>query len=214
MASLRMLGHWLDGSGWVQCLVTASVAISGVAESFINASHVKRTHCAHTVTAASLFILLNCCYSQYCEGLSDKEILSFELWHSHRAKTSTQFQYWNTVLELELLVLMFVQSIREGNFELYVDSVSNIAPWFFALDHTNYARWMTVNLRDMQNLKETHPDIASQFSASYFTNSRPLELLPSTCDFFLQHVERAMFQAIHCWGHCLEQEPMLPNPLD
>ena len=27
-ALLRMLGHWLDGSGWVQCLVTAGVELS------------------------------------------------------------------------------------------------------------------------------------------------------------------------------------------
>jgi len=31
MALLRMLGHWLNGSGWIQCLVQAGVATAGVA---------------------------------------------------------------------------------------------------------------------------------------------------------------------------------------
>jgi hypothetical protein len=90
--------------------VTAgSVAASGVAESFINASHGKRTRYAHTVTAATLFICLHHCYLQYREGLSgQEEILSFELWRSHRAETSVEFQYWNTVQELELMLLTFV----------------------------------------------------------------------------------------------------------
>lgn len=71
MAALRMLGHWLDGSGWVQCLVRGEVASSGVAESFIHACHVKRTRYAHTVTAAALFICQQRCYSQYCDSQDD-----------------------------------------------------------------------------------------------------------------------------------------------
>jgi hypothetical protein len=41
ITALRMLGHWLKGSGWVQCLIQAGLATSGVAQSFIGCSHVK-----------------------------------------------------------------------------------------------------------------------------------------------------------------------------
>ena len=58
MAALRMLGHWLEGSGWVQCLLNTGVATAGIADSFIQASYVKRTRYAHIVTAASLYIYL------------------------------------------------------------------------------------------------------------------------------------------------------------
>src|SRR6218665_318976 len=74
MASLRMLGHWLEGSGWVQCLVQGGVATTGVAEAFNHASHVKRTRYA-TVTASSLYVSLKRAYRNFCEEVSDDEHL-------------------------------------------------------------------------------------------------------------------------------------------
>lgn len=172
MASLKMLGKWMDGSGWVQCLVNAGVATSGVADAFIGASHVKRTRYAHTVTAAALYISQQRAYSKYCDDLPESIRSSYVQWCSDKGNSSVQFLYWNTVLELELIILTFVRSVREGNFELYVESLRNLAPWFFCLDHTNYARWLSVHLRDMLNLEITHPNIAVEFKKSKFTVSK------------------------------------------
>ena len=193
MAALRMLGHWLDGSGWVQCLVNAGVATAGIADSFIQASHVKRTRYAHIVTAASLYISLQHCYSKYCEGHSEENRASFEQWRLDRCKTSTLFNYWNTVLDMQLTVLALIpyecqhcqlhvqnripivwviRSIRGGNIKLYIESLRNLAPWFFSLDQTHYARWMSVHLRDMLNLEINHPNIYSEFLKSNFTISK------------------------------------------
>ena len=38
------------------------------------------------------------------------------------------------ILNLQLLMLVFVRSIREGNFSLYIDSLTQLVKWFFALD--------------------------------------------------------------------------------
>ena len=32
-------------------------------------------------------------------------------------------------------LLLFVRSIREGNFQLYLESLTKIVPWMFTLDH-------------------------------------------------------------------------------
>ena len=32
--------------------------------------------------------------------------------------------------------------------------------WFHAMDHTHYARWIPVHLRDLAELPRTHPSIA------------------------------------------------------
>lgn len=42
--------------------------------------------------------------------------------------------------------------------------------------------------------------------------SKSLESLPPTSDSFLQHVKRAVYQAVHCWGHCMEKQPHFPDP--
>ena len=37
-------------------------------------------------------------------------------------------------------------------------------PWFFALDHVSYSRWLPIHLREMISLNTMHPEIASQFT--------------------------------------------------
>ena len=66
MATLKTLGGWLQGSGWVQALVQADIATAGTANSFLRAAHVTRTRRAHQVTAAALYILQHRAYDHYC----------------------------------------------------------------------------------------------------------------------------------------------------
>lgn len=63
----------------------------------------------------------------------------------------------------------FVRSIREANFMLYIDALTKLVPWFFSLDHTNYARWIPVYLRDMVALHKTHPNVFNEFNKETFT---------------------------------------------
>jgi len=52
MAALKTLGDWLRGSGWVQELVQADITSPGIADSFLQATHVVPTRRAHQVTVA------------------------------------------------------------------------------------------------------------------------------------------------------------------
>lgn len=70
---------------------------------------------------------------------------------------------------LEVCILTFVRSLREADFDMYSDTLWKLLPWFFALDHTHYARWIPVHLRDMVNLHRTHPDVLEEFRAGMFT---------------------------------------------
>ena len=42
-ATLRTLGDWLQGSGWVEALVQAEITTAGIADSCLDAAHVART---------------------------------------------------------------------------------------------------------------------------------------------------------------------------
>ena len=59
--------------------------------------------------------------------------------------------------------MIYVRAIREGYFLLYIDALSNIVLWFFALGHTNYARWIPVHLRDMFFFATKHPGVFAEF---------------------------------------------------
>lgn len=171
MAALKTLGDWLKGSGWVQALVQAEIATAGTADSFLRASHVLRTRRAHQVTAAALYILQHHAYNRFCLGETrDAEDLpTFEDWCRQRRDNIPQFRYWATVLELELLVQVYVRSLRQGSFVMYLDALTELVPWFHALDHTHYARWMPVHLKDMAELTTKHPNVARKFSEGHFT---------------------------------------------
>ena len=170
MAALKTLGNWLDGSGWVQALVQAEIATAGTADSFLRAAHVTRTRRAHQITAATLYILQRRAYDNYCRMNDDSnELMNYESWCNVRKENCPQFHYWATVLSLELTTLVFVRSLREANFNMYVDALTELTPWFFALDHTNYSRWIPVHLRDMAELPSKHPEVYKEFSAGNFT---------------------------------------------
>ena len=168
LSLFQLLGDWLEDISWTNALVQADIASSGTADSFIRASHVTKTHHAHQVIAASLYTLLHQAYSEDAK-LNDADTMqSFEEWCTKRARESVHFNYWLKTLSLELLLLRYIRSIREGNFQLYVESLTQIMPWMFALDHTNYSRWLSVHIRDMMTLSDMHPDILAEFQSGNF----------------------------------------------
>ena len=93
----------------------------------------------------------------------------FEDWCHRRPKDIPHFQYWATVLELEMLVLVYVRSLRQASLSMYLATLTELVPWFHALDHTHYARWIPVHLRDMIALSMKHPGVAREFGAGNFT---------------------------------------------
>ena len=52
---------------------------------------------------------------------------------------------------------------------MYLDALTELVPWFHALDHPHYARWIPVHLKDMAELTTKHPDVARKFQEGHFT---------------------------------------------
>ena len=169
MATLRALGIWLQDSGWVPALVQAEIATPGTAESFIKVAHVTKTRHVHQITAASLSILKHKAYQAYLTNLqSDEPGLAFDVWQQKRIAESPLVQYGSLTLKLQLILLMFLRAQRDENFVLYVESLDKLAPWFFAFDQINYARWLPVNIRDLNMLAHVHPELHQEFQAGNF----------------------------------------------
>ena len=136
---------WLENTGWVEALVHAKVASADTADSFLKASHITRNRHAHQVTESRLYILLKRSYAHYQKSL-EPECQADDDRCARKNQEIPQFYFWHTALQLELLVFSFVKSLREANFALYVDCLTKLTPWFFSLNHTNYARWVPVNI--------------------------------------------------------------------
>lgn len=108
-------------------------------------------------------------HRNYQEAVDDGvEPLGFTEWKDKMSAEHPQFLFWCRVLELELCVLQLVRSLREANFKHYSESLAQLAPWMFSLDHINYARWLSVHIRDMCTLSSKHPEVFQQFSQGAF----------------------------------------------
>ena len=77
MAALKVIGSWLEGSGWNVAITQANIASAGTADSFIKASHVTRIRHAHQVTA--LHILMKSAYNDYKNSQTEQS-KEFEEW--------------------------------------------------------------------------------------------------------------------------------------
>ena len=97
----------------------------------------------------------------------DEECLLYKEWICNQCEKEPQFHFWHQILELELLILEFVGSLRTNHtskFKSYIQCLEHMMPWIFALDHTNYARNLPVHLRDLHNLQYSHPEIYHEFN--------------------------------------------------
>ena len=48
---------------------------------------------------------------------------------------------------------------------MYLDALTKLTPWFFTLDHTNYAcQWISVHLKDIAEFVIRHPEVAKEFN--------------------------------------------------
>lgn len=111
-------------------------------------------------------MLLNKAYQEH--WYETKVPQKFEDWKKSQEDQYPQFRFWSTTLKLELLLLEFVRSIRSADFTLYKQSISKLLPWFFEMDHTNYARWLSIHLYDMLDLPQTNPIVNEYFEAGRF----------------------------------------------
>ena len=46
--------------------------------------------------------------------------------------------------------------MREANLVLFIAVLQKLAPYFFATDHTSYARWLSVFIHDLETLPVTN----------------------------------------------------------
>ena len=77
MVTLKILGGWLEYSGWTNALVEANIANSGLVNSFIKALNVKRARRAHQLIASALYTLLNKAYAERDEEMASEDVSSF-----------------------------------------------------------------------------------------------------------------------------------------
>ena len=75
------------------------------------------------------------------------------------------------------LLLLTINTVRLGKWDLLLKCMRKITPFAFVYDHVNYARYLPAMLRPMLELEKLFPEVHQQFQAGKFpaqlTNDRP-----------------------------------------
>ena len=163
---LGIHGQLIDGSGLLLILNQLKFTTVGLPGLSIAAdvSSIKRARYCVQVTLCAL-------YSKLTEAVvaDESSNLTPIEWLSQQANKSQSCFYWKLIMEYQIHFLIFIHSICEGNFELYVESLRKLIKWSFACDKYNYAHWLSVHIFDLMTMKVKHPDIYENLKKGFFS---------------------------------------------
>ena len=78
------------------------------------------------------------------------------------------FHYGKIIFDLQILILMFIQSERERDYTLYAQVLKSIIKYIFAFNHYNYARWFTIYVDDLMELELVCTNVYKEFCSGNF----------------------------------------------
>jgi len=143
LAVYKTIGDYLTGFGWTNALTQAGLASAKTADSFLNCTHITRTRHAHQVCVVVLKKLQRSAFlAAQSPGTEETE----EVWRQEMIRKSQTFQYWDTILRLEILGLLLVRAHRQGDFVLYVESLKALGSLFTYETWKIYHRPFSKNL--------------------------------------------------------------------
>ena len=90
-------------------------------------------------------------------------------WLLDQAKVSEPCFYWKMILDFQMKFHVFIRSIREGNFDLYIESSRALVIWCFMMDKYNYARWLTVHNFELITMHVKHPDVYKNLKKGFLS---------------------------------------------
>ena len=154
MALWSTTGDLLECSGCTDARIEAGVSSPGTADSFLKDSHLTKTRHVQVILLA-LCKLQHDAWQNFCSSGSESDEVSFETWGNSMVLKSPTFLFWNIITEFEMMVLIFVRAHHTRNFNLYIEALEDLTPWFFAFDHINYARWLPIHIRDMRSISDS-----------------------------------------------------------
>ena len=132
-------GNFMKGSGMDTIFLHSKLSTDGTS-AVVDVNDVKCSQYCLQVSVNVIYTLLKKAHVESGRTLS---VLN---WFDEASKHSQVCFYWKMILNFEVMLLIYMLSIREGNFELYLALLYSMLPWFFALDQCYYARCVIIDL--------------------------------------------------------------------
>ena len=156
-ALLTSHGLLIGGSGLEDILGDKQIETIGLQTAAVDVNHIHKGRYAIQLSSTAIFACLKAAYTQ---SQSDNPLLN---WANEMAKQNLMFRYWFIILNFQIDYLVFVKSLREGKFLLFINVLKSLIKWFFIFDQYNYSRWIGVRVQDLLTLPVTCPELYQEF---------------------------------------------------
>ncbi|XP_050505694.1 uncharacterized protein LOC126883969 [Diabrotica virgifera virgifera] len=195
LSFFKAVGKFINGCGLTNMLVDAEVLANGSINTFLTGKHFNRCCKIHPIISLALqllhveFFLENKQYDletiktylkHYSENENENPVINNELCHkifedyAQFKKDTLQGNHGKTpqifMMYIQLIdyYLMLEFSIRTANFDIYKYVLEKMTNIFFAFNHQNYARYLTIYLNKLEKIEETHPGLIQEYGDCFF----------------------------------------------
>ena len=106
------------------------------------------------------------------EDVAGSDILHMILAKVTEERKSCKSVSWTAALWLQYLGMLdivrgFLKAERMGNWEMHMQAVSQMLPYFTASGHNHYTKSASLHLQSMKNLNVEHLDVYKAFASGY-----------------------------------------------
>lgn len=161
-AVLSCFGDLVRGTGLDDVVKSSGLSTVGLVTAMCDVNNIKKARYTCQVVGPVLQSFLDDAYLASTDGLA------YDLWVEKQKEASITFKYYHELIQHLIHINLFVRSLREANFDLFLSSLEKLCPLFFALDHVHYARWVPVFIHDLKLLKTKDPELFNLFQRGYF----------------------------------------------
>ncbi|KAJ8877792.1 hypothetical protein PR048_022249 [Dryococelus australis] len=152
----------MDSCEWTGVVENSGISTAAAAEAVVEVKLVTKSRLMHQKTASTLFILLQQAYRE------EHQNIPYEDWIDRQSNKYPTFKFWLLVLELITLLLSFVRSVREGNYEHLEISLKLMLPWFYVFSYAHYPCWLPIHIKDLEELSNSAPEVHREFCNGNF----------------------------------------------
>lgn len=136
-----MSGHMYNRSVRAHKLLYESLARLQVAEFIDSCAIDSQSTISDAINTLVTDFLVNP-DSQIQVGLPHSVVEQFSKYVQSRCLSDPTYKFWNSYLGMVSILLSFLRATRTGDFQLHIESLRQMLPWFFACDRFNYARYV------------------------------------------------------------------------
>ena len=105
----------LSGTGLGKILGDTSIGTSGLQTATVDVNHIHKARYSFQLSLVSIYTCLEKAHK------ASNSVLSLFSWSEERSSSSPMFKYWMLIMKFQINYLVFIRSMREGNFKFFVN---------------------------------------------------------------------------------------------